>query len=142
MLKKYIGLYIVLNLIVYFGFWLWNFSSSILGGWLGFLITVSSLVLPICYLVLFTIAKDFKLRLRYLTCILSALVSYLVFLFTQRTDYLNYSSTDLQSSLGFALLYVFFIFYVNVGLPLIMLLITIIKSIIYLVKRRNKDGDS
>lgn len=136
MLKKYVGLYASLCLITYLGFWLWYFSPTFIGNWLGFLMTASALVLPICYLVLFTTSKDFKLRLRYLTCILSAIISYTVFAFTQSTDYLDYYATSLQDGLGFALTYVFFIFYIN------MLLITVIKSIIYLVKRRRKDGDS
>lgn len=139
MLKKYTGLYIGLSLLTYFGFRLWYFSLTIIGSWFGFLIDLSILFLALGYVVLFTVEKDYKLSHRYLTCLLNAIISYIVFMFTQRTSFLDYSSTSLQDGLGFAIIYVFFVFYVNVGVPVIMLLITVVKSIIYIVKRRKKD---
>lgn len=142
MLKKYVGLYAGLNLLTYFGLRLWYFSLTIIGSWFGFLIDLSILFLALGYVVLFTVEKDYKLSHRYLTCLLNAIISYIVFMFTQRTSFLDYSSTSLQDGLGFAIIYVFFVFYVNVGVPVIMLLITVVKSIIYIVKRRKKDGGS
>lgn len=142
MLKKYVGLYTGLNLLTYFSFRLWYFSLTIIGSWFGFLIDLSILFLALGYVVLFTVEKDYKLSHRYLTCLLNAIISYTVFMFTQRTSFLDYNSTSLSDGLGFALIYVFFVFYINVGVPVIMLLITVVKSIIYIVKRRKKDGDS
>ena len=141
MLKKYTGLYIGLNLLTYFSFRLWYFSLSIIGSWFGFLMDVSILFLAIGYIVLFTVEKDYKLSHRYLTCLLNAIISYIVFIFTQGTSFLDYSPTSLSDGLGFAIIYVFFVFYINVGVPALIFLITVIKSIIYLVKRRkiNKD---
>lgn len=141
MLKKYVGLYTSLNLLIYFGLRLWYFSLTIIGSWFGFLIDLSTLFLAIGYVVVFTVEKDYKLSHRYLTCLLNAIISYTVFMFTQRTSIFDYSPTSLQDGLGFAIIYVFFVFYINVGVPVIILLITVIKSIIYLVKRRkiNKD---
>lgn len=142
MLKKYTSLYTGLNFITYLGFRLWSFADTWIASWLGFFICISALVLPICYLVFFTIAKDYKLRARFLTCIINIVISYVVFRFTQDTSFLDYNPISLSNGLGFALLYVFYIFYINVGVPVVMLLITIIKSIIYSVKRRKKDGGS
>lgn len=141
MLKKYTGLYIGLNLLTYFSFRLWYFSLSIIGSWFGFLMDVSILFLAIGYIVLFTVEKDYKLSHRYLTCLLNAIISYIVFIFTQGTSFLDYSPTSLSDGLGFAIIYVFFVFYINVGVPALIFLITVIKSIIYLVKRRKTNKD-
>lgn len=141
MLKKYTGLYIGLNLLTYFSFRLWYFSLSIVGSWFGFLTDVSILFLAIGYVVLFTIEKDYRLSHRYLTCLVNIIISYIVFRFTQDTSFLDYSSTSLSDGLGFAITYVFFIFYINVGIPALIFLITVIKSIIYLVKRRKTNKD-
>lgn len=141
MLKKYTGLYIGLNLLTYFSFRLWYFSLSIIGSWFGFLMDVSILFLAIGYVVLFTVEKDYKLSHRYLTCLLNAIISYIVFIFTQGTSFLDYSPTSLSDGLGFAIIYVFFVFYINVGVPALIFLITVIKSIIYLVKRRKTNKD-
>lgn len=142
MLKKYTGLYIGLNLLTYFSFRLWYFSLSIMGSWFGFLMDVSILFLAIGYVVLFTVEKDYKLSYRYLTCLINIITSYIVFRFTQDTSFLDYSSTSLSDGLGFAITYVFFIFYINIGIPVIMFLITVIKSIIYLVKRKKTNKDT
>ena len=131
MLKKYTGLYAGLNLITYLGFWLWHFSLTLIGSCFGFLIDISILFLAIGYIVLFTLEKDYKLSHRYLTCLLNTIISFIVFMFTQGTSFLNYSATSLSDGLGFAITYIFFILYINVGIPVIMLLITVIKSIIY-----------
>lgn len=141
MLKKYIGLYAGLNLVTYFGFRLWYFPLTIMGSWFGFLMDVSILFLAIGYIVLFTVEKDYKLSHRYLTCLLNAIISYIVFIFTQGTSFLDYSPTSLSDGLGFAIIYVFFVFYINVGVPALIFLITVIKSIIYLVKRRKTNKD-
>ena len=142
MLKKYTGLYIGLNLLTYFGFRIWHFSLTLISGWFGFLADISVLFLAIGYIVLFTVEKDYKLSHRYLTCLVNIIISYIVFRFTQDTSFLDYSSTSLSDGLGFAITYVFFIFYINVGIPVIMLLITVIKSIIYLVKRKKTNKDT
>lgn len=142
MLKKYTGLYIGLNLLTYFGFKLWYFSLSSIVSWFGFFMDVFILFLAIGYVVLLTVEKDYKLSHRYLTCLLNIIISFAVFKYTQNTSFLDYRSTSLSDGLGFAIAYVFFIFYINVGVPALMLLITVIKSIIYMIKRRKKDGDS
>ena len=131
MLKKYSGLYAGLNLITYLGFWLWHFSLTLIGSCFGFLIDISILFLAIGYVVLFTLEKDYKPSYRYLTCLVNIIISFIVFMFTQATSFLDYSSTSLSDGLGFAITYIFFILYINVGIPVIMLLITVIKSIIY-----------
>lgn len=135
MLKKYTGLYAGLNLITYLGFWLWHFSLTLIGSCFGFLIDISILFLAIGYIVLFTLEKDYKLSHRYLTCLLNTIISFIVFMFTQATSFLDYSSTSLSDGLGFAITYIFFILYINVGIPVIILLITVIKSIIYKRKK-------
>lgn len=142
MLKKYTGLYIGLNLLTYFGFRLWHFSLTPIGGCFGFLIDISILFLAIGYIVLFTLEKDYKLSHRYLTCLLNVIISFTVFMLTQRTYFLDYSPTSLSDGLGFAIIYIFFVLYINVGVPVLIFLITVIKSIIYTIKRRKKDGDS
>lgn len=131
MLKKYLGLYIGLNFLTYFGFRLWYFSLTPIGG--GFV-----LFLAIGYIVLFTLEKDYKLSRRYLTCLLNITISFIVFIVTQHTSFLDYHPTELLGGLGFAVTYLFLVYYVNVGVPALMLLITIIKSIIYMIKRRKK----
>ena len=141
MLKKYTGLYIGLNLLTYFGFRIWNFSLTLIGGCFGFLVDISVLFLAVGYIVLFTVEKDYKLSHRYLTCLVN-IISYIVFRFTQDTSFLDYSSTSLSDGLGFALVYLFYIFYINVGVPVIILLITVIKSIMYLVKRKKTNKDT
>lgn len=135
MLKKYTGLYAGLNLITYLGFWLWHFSLTLIGSCFGVLIDISILFLAIGYVVLFTLKKDYKLSHRYLTCLLNTIISFIVFMFTQGTSFLNYSATSLSDGLGFAITYIFFILYINVGIPVIILLITVIKSIIYKRKK-------
>lgn len=60
----------------------------------------------------------------------------------EQESFLDYHPTELLGGLGFAVTYLFLVYYVNVGVPALMLLITIIKSIIYMIKRRKKDGDS
>lgn len=142
MLKKYTVLYIGLNLLTYFGFRLWHFSLTLVGGYFGFLIDISVLFLAIGYIALFTLEKDYKLSHRYLTCLVNIIISFAVFMFTQATSFLDYSSTSLSDGLGFAIAYIFYVIYINVGVPVILLLITVIKSIIYSIKRRNKDGNS
>lgn len=142
MLKKYVGLYTGLNFLTYFGFRLWHFSLTFIGGGFGFLVDMQVLFLAIGYIVLFTLEKNYKLSHRYLTCLLNIIISFSVFKYTQDTSFLDYSSTSLSDGLGFAIAYIFFIFYINVGVPALMLLITVIKSIIYMTKRRKKDGNS
>ena len=142
MLKKYLGLYIGLNFLTYFGFRLWYFSLTPIGGGFGFLIDIFVLFLAIGYIVLFTLEKDYKLSRRYLTCLLNITISFIVFIVTQHTSFLDYHPTELLGGLGFAVTYLFLVYYVNVGVPALMLLITIIKSSIYMIKRRKKDGDS
>lgn len=141
MLKKYLGLYIGLNFLTYFGFRLWHFSLTLIGGGFGFLIDISVLFLAISYIVLFTLEKDYKLSSRYLTCLLNIIISFIVVIATQHTSFLDYNPTDLSDGLGFAIVYLFLVSYVNAGVPAFMLLITVIKSIIYMIKRRKKDGD-
>lgn len=140
--KKYLGLYIGLNFLTYFGFRLWHFSLTLIGGGFGFLIDIAVLFLALGYIVLFTLEKDYKLSRRYLTCLLNIIISFIVFIVTQYTSFLDYHPKDLSDGLGFAIVYLFFVSYVNIGVPALMLLITVIKSIIYKVKRRKKDGDS
>lgn len=124
MLKKYLGLYIGLNFLTYFGFRLWHFSLTLIGGGFGFLIDISVLFLAIGYIVLFTLEKDYKLSRRYLTCLLNIIIiSFIVFIVTQRTSFLDYNPTDLSDDLGFAIVYLFLVSYVNVGVPALMLLI-------------------
>lgn len=142
MLKKYLGLYIGLNFLTYFGFRLWNFSLTLIGSVFGRLIDISVLFLAIGYIVLFTLEKDYKLSSRYLTCLLNIIISFIVFIVTQHTSFLDYNPKDLSDGLGFAIVYLFLVSYINVGVPALMLLITVIKSIIYMIKREKKDGDS
>lgn len=142
MLKKYTGLYIGLNLLTYFGFRIWHFSLTLIGSCFGFLVDISVLFLAIGYIVLFTVEKDYRLSHRYLTCLVNIIISFAVFMLTQATSFLDYSSTSLSDGLGFAITYIFFVFYINVGVPALIFLITVIKSIIYLIKRRKTNKDT
>lgn len=135
MLRKYLSLYTGICLVTYLGFYLF-YNGDILGSWFGFLI------MPFGFILMFFLERNYSLKQRFITCALCFIVSLLIFYFTQSTDYLEHNSESLSEGLGFALVYVFFVFYINIGLPVIMLLGTVLKSIIFIIKEKRKNGDT
>lgn len=141
MLRKYLSLYTGISLVTYLGFYLF-YNGDILSSWIGFLMLLTVLIMPFGFLLMFFMERNYSLKQRFVTCVLCFIVSLLIFYFTQSTDYLEYNSESLSEGLGFALVYVFFVFYINIGLPAIMLLGTIVKSIIVIIKEKRKNGDT
>lgn len=141
MLRKYLSLYTGICLVTYLGFYLF-YNGDILGSWFGFLILLISLIMPFGFILMFFLERNYSLKQRFITCALCFIVSLLIFYFTQSTDYLEHNSESLSEGLGFALVYVFFVFYINIGLPVIMLLGTVLKSIIFIIKEKRKNGDT
>lgn len=141
MLRKYLSLYTGICLVTYLGFYLF-YNGDILGSWVGFLMLLIALIMPFGFILMFLLERDYRLKQRFITCVLCFIISLLIFYFTQSTDYLEYNSESLSEGLGFALVYVFFVFYINIGLPAIMLLGTIVKSIIVIIKEKRKNGDT
>lgn len=99
---------------------------------------LTALIIPFGFILMFFMERNYSLKQRFVTCVLCFIVSLLIFYFTQSTDYLEYNSESLSEGLGFA----FFVFYINIGLPAIMLLGTIVKSIIVIIKEKRKNGDT
>ena len=141
MLRKYLSLYTGISLVTYLGFYLF-YNRNILGNWIGFLMLLTALIIPFGFILMFFMERNYSLKQRFVTCVLCFIVSLLIFYFTQSTDYLEYNSESLSEGLGFALVYVFFVFYINIGLPIIMLLGTVLKSIIFIIKEKRKNGDT
>lgn len=141
MLRKYLSLYTGISLVTYLGFYLF-YNGDILSSWIGFLMLLTVLIMPFGFLLMFFLERNYSLKQRFITCVLCFIVSLLIFYFTQSTDYLEYNSESLSECLGFALVYVFFVFYINIGLPIIMLLGTVLKSIIFIIKEKRKNGDT
>lgn len=141
MLRKYLSLYTGISLVTYLGFYLF-YNGDILSSWIGFLMLLTVLIMPFGFLLMFFLERNYSLKQRFITCVLCFIVSLLIFYFTQSTDYLEHNSESLSEGLGFALVYVFFVFYINIGLPIIMLLGTVLKSIIFIIKEKRKNGDT
>ena len=141
MLRKYLSLYTGISLVTYLGFYLF-YNRNILGNWIGFLMLLTALIIPFGFILMFFMERNYSLKQRFVTCALCFIVSLLIFYFTQSTDYLEHNSESLSEGLGFVLVYVVFVFYINIGLPIIMLLGTVIRSIIFIVKEKRKNGDT
>lgn len=93
----------------------------------------------ILYVIYFYRDRSLTLGNKAIICIYISVISFISFVYTQFSSVTNYEPTSLSDGLGFALMYVFVLLVSNLGVPVLMIITTIVQGLLKFIKSKKKE---
>lgn len=97
------------------------------------------IALPILYAIYFYRDKSLTLGNRVIICIYISVISFISFTYTQFSSITDYEPKSLSDGLGYALMYIFVLLVSNLGIPVLLIIITIVQGLIKFIKSKKKE---